>query len=334
MTADPVAVLLVGAGPGDPDLVTLDAEKALRGAREVVADRTLAPLVEVLVADGEVGPLVALPSDGDEIRRSIPGGAGAWTGDGRGSGQSLVVTWVADDQPAPASLLAAIDRGPGVARLYRGDPWFHPAGDAERAALRAAGVGFEFVAGVVPELAAAAAAGLPVQVRTLAVITTFTIDERGGSSAPDGASAPTVGGGWGAPGTARPVGAVPADPAHTLVVRTTDLAATAAWLADVAGRDGIDLERPAAALPTGAPRGRVEPLRTTLRALARRAPAGPGVVVVGLVAALDTGLGFRPAETSPGSAGTSGPIGTAPARETSTAAVPVDAGSGPTGRAG
>lgn len=237
MTADrttPVAatsvapVLLVGAGPGDPELVTAAAEDALATAREVVADRSLG------------GLLAELPV-------------------------STAVTWVTDDVGGVDVLLAAVARGSGVVRLYRGDPWFHPAGDAERAALRSAGVAFGLVAGVVEELALLARAGIPAQVRTLAVTTTFVVDR-----------------------TADPVDlAVPGDPSHGLVVRSVDLASTVRRLAARASEDQTT-DRPAAVVPVDD----AGPVRTTLHALDRVAVSGPGLVVVGLVAALDVG---RPA---------------------------------------
>lgn len=231
MTADrPVAppVALVGAGPGHLDLLTLDAEAVLLAAREVVADRSLAPLLRALA----------------------------------GASPGHPATFVDDDAPAPDALASAVGRGPGVVRLYRGDPWAHPAGDAERAALRAEGLTWATVPGVLSELAALAAAGVPAQVRDLAVTTTFLVDD------------PTL------------ALAVPADPAHTLVVRTTDLAATAARLVRRAGTDGVDLGRPVALLPAAG----TDPMRTTLAGLGARpdlADGAAGVLVVGLVAALD-----------------------------------------------
>ncbi len=244
MNADPASVSLVGGGPGELDLLTLAAEAALAAAREIVADRSLAPMLADLGAESAL------------LGRAV-----------------AVAVLVDDDQPAVADLLASARRGPSVVRLYRGDPWFHPAGDAERAALHAAGVGSVWVAGVVEELAIAATAGIPVQVRTHAVTTTFAVDRLVPDDTP-----PDVGVG------------VPVDAGHTLVVRTTDLRRTAARLAARATFDGVDGDRPAAALPSGTNADRAEPVRATLATLATRCPAGPGVVVVGVVAALDTRL--------------------------------------------
>lgn len=235
---EPLPVQLVGAGPGDPDLLTLAAEAALLAAREVVADRSLATLVDEVSGAGLSGPAVTFVDDGSGASDAAP------------------------------ELLAAVVRGVGVVRLYRGDPWFHPAGDRERAALRSGGFSFDVIAGVVEELALLADAGIPAQVRTRAVTTTFAVDDRTEGSEPDE-------GGW---------LAIPADPTHGLVVRTDDLAATARDLAGRAVADGV-ADRPAALVASD---GRT-PLRTTLHALAGADRTGAGVVLVGLVAGLDVG---------------------------------------------
>ena len=163
-------VLLVGAGPGDPDLLTLRAEEALGAAGVVVADAALADLAAACA----------------------PGAA---------------VLVAGDDAAGTAALVAerrAAGAGP-VVRLYRGDPWLHPAYAAEADALAAAGVPHEAVAGLVPALASAAEAGRPVHHRPVSVAVTL--------AGPD-----TIVGGGEAPGTApavhvvgllggRPVGA-------------------------------------------------------------------------------------------------------------------------------
>ncbi|MBA3282439.1 MAG: hypothetical protein H0U29_09440, partial [Acidimicrobiia bacterium] len=151
--AEGAPVHLVGAGPGEPDLLTLDAVQALGVAREVVADRSLGPLLEALVDEGAIGPLVGPTSPaGFSVTRDHPA-----LGPGPSAITGPVVWWVDDDRSAIVALLAAVGRGPGVVRLYRGDPWFHPAGDAERAALRTAGVGVGVLPGVTEELALTAA---------------------------------------------------------------------------------------------------------------------------------------------------------------------------------
>ena len=133
--AEPVA--LVGAGPGDPELLTLRAEDLLRQAGIVIVERTLEPLARRFAVRAAV---VAVP----------------------------------DRTPCPQVVLAAAGRGDGpVVRLYRGDPWLHDAFAPEQAALQAAGHRVEAVAGVAVEVAVPALAGVPLHVRSLAVVCTL-----------------------------------------------------------------------------------------------------------------------------------------------------------------
>ena len=126
-------MLLVGAGPGDPDLLTLRAEAALAAATLVVADPAIIPLADAFAR-----------------------------------GASVV--------PPPADPLALVELvAPAVAavRLYRGDPWLHPAFTAESAALAAGGVATEAVPGPPVETALAGAAGVPVHHRPRGVALTL-----------------------------------------------------------------------------------------------------------------------------------------------------------------
>ena len=130
-------VALVGAGPGDPELLTLRAEAVLAAAARVVTDAAVSGLA----------------------RRFAPGAE---------------VVVVPDGVPAVAVLLAAASRGDlNVVRLYAGDPWLHPAHGEELAALRDAGVATEAVAGVAIEVAVPALAGIALHVRHLAVVCTL-----------------------------------------------------------------------------------------------------------------------------------------------------------------
>lgn len=156
-------VALVGAGPGDPDLLTVRAEALLAVATTVVTDAVVRGLAQRFAARADV---VVVP----------------------------------DGRPAEAAVLAAA-KGPhgSVVRLYAGDPWLHPAHDDEVAALGRAGIGTDAVAGVALEVAVPAQAGIAVHVRHLAVTCTFGSVEavpppadRGRTlvvSAPDGAAA-------------------------------------------------------------------------------------------------------------------------------------------------
>jgi uroporphyrinogen III methyltransferase / synthase len=134
-----VTVYLVGAGPGDPGLVTLRAEELLAHADVVVHDR----LVDISV--------LAMSARGAELID---------VGKFRG-GQSLT-------QSEINSLL--IERGRGsqvVVRLKGGDPFLFGRGGEEAAALADAGVPYEVVPGVSSFSAVPGAAGVPLTMRGL-----------------------------------------------------------------------------------------------------------------------------------------------------------------------
>ncbi|MEM8903412.1 MAG: uroporphyrinogen-III C-methyltransferase [Actinomycetota bacterium] len=135
-----MTVHLVGAGPGDPDLLTLGAATLLGQADCVVHDRLVGPGVLDLVA-----PWAELIEVGK-----------------RGGGPS----WRQADIEA---LLVDRARHHGtVVRLKGGDPFVFGRGGEEAIALRAAGIDVEIVPGVSSAVAAPAAAGVPVTHRHLA----------------------------------------------------------------------------------------------------------------------------------------------------------------------
>jgi siroheme synthase len=131
-------VALVGAGPGDPDLLTLRAEAALAAAGLVVVDRSIVDLAAGFAPRAEV---VVAPAD------------------------AVVV----------ADLLgAAAARGAAPAvRLYRGDPWLHARYADEVAALDARRVPHQSVPGPAAELSVLAVAGIAVHHRPDSVAVTI-----------------------------------------------------------------------------------------------------------------------------------------------------------------
>jgi uroporphyrinogen III methyltransferase / synthase len=140
-----VTVYLVGAGPGDPGLLTRRGEELLRAADVVVYDR-LAPraLLELARPDAELVDVGKAPGDAVMTQAEI---------------NTLIVERGAT--------------GRAVVRLKGGDPFVFGRGGEEAEACLAAGVTFEVVPGVTSAIAAAAYAGIPVTHRR--VSTSFTV---------------------------------------------------------------------------------------------------------------------------------------------------------------
>lgn len=132
-------VSLVGAGPGDPDLLTRRALARLAAA-DLVLNDALVP-----------GDLLALAP---RARRCFVG---------KRAGRHSI-----DQATINALLVRAGRRGQRVVRLKCGDPFVLGRGGEEGLALAAAGVPFEVVPGVSSALAAPALAGIPVTHRGLA----------------------------------------------------------------------------------------------------------------------------------------------------------------------
>ena len=132
-------VSLVGAGPGDPALLTMQAVDRLRLADLVLYDALVAPGVVALAERAQ--------------RFSVGKRAG------RKSVRQETITRV---------VIRAARRGRQVVRLKCGDPYVLGRGGEEAVALRAAGVPFEVVHGVTSAVAAPALAGIPVTHRGLA----------------------------------------------------------------------------------------------------------------------------------------------------------------------
>jgi len=123
--------VLVGAGPGDPELLTLKARRCLHEADAVVHDRLVAP--EILELARREALLV-------EVGKA-PGGP-AWK-----------------QADINALLIDQARVGAVVARLKSGDPLIFGRADEEIAALEAAGIAVEIIPGVTSAAAAAASAG-------------------------------------------------------------------------------------------------------------------------------------------------------------------------------
>jgi len=130
----PGVVYLVGAGPGDPGLMTARSLELIASADAIFYDRLIPP-----------GAL-----------------------DGARADAELVYVGKAPGRPSVAQdeigerLLEAARAGQSVVRLKGGDPFVFGRGGEEGEALRAAGIEFEVVPGVTAGVAASAYAGIPV----------------------------------------------------------------------------------------------------------------------------------------------------------------------------
>ncbi len=143
-------VYLVGAGPGDPDLITVAGLRCLQRADVVVYDRLANPALLAYAPAG--AELIDVGKEAD--RHTLP-------------------------QEEINRLLVARGRaGKTVVRLKGGDPFVFGRGGEEALALAAAGVRFEVVPGVSSAIAAPAYAGIPVTQRELAGSVTIITGHR------------------------------------------------------------------------------------------------------------------------------------------------------------
>ncbi len=150
-------VSLVGAGPGDPELITLKGLRRLRAAQVVVHDALIGQeLLEECRPDAEI----------------VDAGK-------RAGGPTRRQEWINH------LLVEQARRGLQVVRLKGGDPFIFGRGAEEAEALVTAGVVWEVVPGVSAAIAAPAYAGIPLTHRThaasFAVVTGHEPTDRAGS---------------------------------------------------------------------------------------------------------------------------------------------------------
>lgn len=144
-------VFLIGAGPGDPGLLTLKAAAVIGGCDAIVYDHLVNP--EILAHSRRGAELIYAGKRGGE--RSIA--------------QSEITTLLIDRAKA----------GQIVGRVKGGDPFIFGRGGEEALALAAAGVEWEVVPGVSSGVAAAAYAGIPLTHRSCSSSVAFITGHEG-----------------------------------------------------------------------------------------------------------------------------------------------------------
>ena len=160
----PAQVHLVGAGPGDPGLLTLKGARALAAAAVVVYDRLLDPSL---------------------LELAPPSARRVFVGKERGR-QAL------SQSEINRLLVSEAQAGNVVVRLKGGDPFVFGRGGEEAQALAAAGIPFAVVPGVTSAVAAAAYAGIPVTHRGLSTAVTIVTGSEDPSKGPAAANWPAL----------------------------------------------------------------------------------------------------------------------------------------------
>jgi len=153
----PGFVSLVGAGPWDPELLTLAGRDRLRRADVVIADYLVNPAILMHCrANVRIHQRVAGPHDGVRLN------------------QARIHELLVEEAQA----------GLRVVRLKGGDPMIFGRGSEEAEVLRNAGIDYEFVPGVSASIAAAEAAGIPLTHRehtpAVSIVSGFEAYNKGG----------------------------------------------------------------------------------------------------------------------------------------------------------
>src|SRR5512140_2817357 len=138
-------VYLVGAGPGDPGLVTLRAKECIENADAIVYDHLANP------------QMLSWARDDAEIVYA-----------GKEAGESQL-----SQQEINALLIEKAREGKQVVRLKGGDPFVFGRGAEEAQAIAGAGVPFEIVPGITSAIAGPAYAGIPMTHRAHSSHVTF-----------------------------------------------------------------------------------------------------------------------------------------------------------------
>jgi len=133
-------VFLVGAGPGDPDLITVRGAQCLARADLILFDYLVDPRMLGHAPDSAERVCLGQPHGGHRVAQA----------------------------EINARMIAAARQGKTVVRLKSGDPHLFGRGAEETEQLAAAGIPYEVVPGVTAAFAAASHAGIPLTHRELA----------------------------------------------------------------------------------------------------------------------------------------------------------------------
>ncbi len=254
MSARAGVVYLVGAGPGDPGLMTARSLELIASADTIFYDRLIPPgALDGARANAELIYMGKAPA------KDVP---------------SLVHPYghLSDGTSVPQGeinerLVEAAHAGKSVVRLKGGDPFIFGRGGEEGEALRAAGIEFEVVPGVTAGVAASAYAGIPVTHRDDASAVAFIT----GHEDPD------------KPETALDWEALAKFPGTLVFYMGVKRLANNAAALIAAGRDANE---PAAAVERGTMEGQrtvVATLGTLAETVEREGVGAPALIVVGPV---------------------------------------------------
>ncbi len=148
---------LVGAGPGDPELLTLKALRCIQKADVVLHDRLIAPqILDHARKDADIIPV------------------------GKQAGEQGIT-----QAEINALLVSMVHAGKQVCRLKGGDPFIFGRGGEELAALNSAGLPCEVIPGITAAAGCAAAASIPLTHRNVARSVTFMTGHTAAGLEPD-----------------------------------------------------------------------------------------------------------------------------------------------------
>jgi len=152
----PGMVYLIGAGPGDPDLITVKGLRCLRSADVVLYDRLISP---ELLKEARTDALLIYV--------------------GKGPSHHIM-----PQEQINAAIISHAQRGQTVARLKGGDPFVFGRGGEEAQVLIEAGIPFEVIPGITSAIAVPAYAGIPVTHRDYTTSFTVVTGHEGRSASP------------------------------------------------------------------------------------------------------------------------------------------------------